>query len=58
MKTQILRKITHPYTIICQSMEITVCLGKIYQGFTKINPAVDYGKLSGDASVGRITIPL
>ena len=37
---------------ICQSMKITVWLGKTFQGFTKLNTISDYGKLSGDAFGG------
>ena len=44
-------------------MKITVWLGKDYvwlgktlEGFTKLNPVSDYGKLSGDAFADRIII--
>ena len=54
---KMLRKNKHPYTIICQSMKITVWLDKTFSSFTKLNPISDYGKRSGGAFADCIIIP-
>ena len=60
---KILQTNTHPYSIICQSMnitvwevpfawvKITVWQGRTFKGLTKLSPTSDYGKLSGDLRI-------
>ena len=57
MRLKILRKCTHPCTITCENIKITVWLDKTFPGFTKLNPISNYRKLSSEALANYRTFP-